>query len=148
MQSLQTPRLKLPLLAVGQAQKELFHNEAITLLDFLVCPTVLSIHDDPTSLLPSEGEAWLIDTNPSGLWDSHANQIAIWTNGGWRFVEPHLQAYVFVADRSETAVYRGGAWIFNNGINNPHGGSVVDVEARQAIDSILEALRTKAIIES
>lgn len=148
MHSIQTPRFKLPLLAIGQAQKELFHNEAVTLLDFLVCPTVLSIHDDPTSLSPSEGEAWLIDTDASDIWESRANQIAIWTTGGWRFVEPHLQAHIFVADRNETAVYRSGAWVFNSGINNPYGGNVVDVEARQAIDSILEALRIKAIIES
>lgn len=31
-----TVRLSLPLLQVGQAQKELSHNEALTLLDFAV----------------------------------------------------------------------------------------------------------------
>ena len=35
-----TPRLSLPTLIPGQAQKELFHNEALQVLDFLVAGAV------------------------------------------------------------------------------------------------------------
>ena len=35
-----TPRFGLPLLAPGQAAKELTHNEALSLLDLLVQPVV------------------------------------------------------------------------------------------------------------
>ncbi|WP_312846581.1 hypothetical protein [Sphingopyxis sp. PET50] len=35
-----TARLALPLLAMAQAQKEVTHNEALTLLDLLVQPVV------------------------------------------------------------------------------------------------------------
>lgn len=33
-----TPRWTLPLLAAGQAQKEMTHNEALSLLDLIVHP--------------------------------------------------------------------------------------------------------------
>ena len=35
-----TPRWSLPLLAAGQAQKEMTHNEALSLLDLVVHPCV------------------------------------------------------------------------------------------------------------
>ncbi len=35
-----TPRLSLPFIVPGQAQKELFHNEALQLLDVLVAGAV------------------------------------------------------------------------------------------------------------
>ena len=37
-----TARLALPFLAPGQAQKELYHNEALSRLDLLVQTVVLS----------------------------------------------------------------------------------------------------------
>ncbi len=147
MQSLQTPRYKLPLLATGQAHKERFHNEALTLLDFLVCPIVQAKHSDPNILVPSEGKAWLVDANPTGDWVSRTNQIAIWTAGGWRFVEPNIGAEIFIADANETAIFRGNNWVSHGAIVGPEGGSVIDIEARIAIDSMLEALRIKAVIE-
>ncbi|GAB5488869.1 MAG: hypothetical protein Pars2KO_24390 [Parasphingorhabdus sp.] len=148
MQSYQTPRFKLPLLAIGQAQKELFHNEALILLDFLTCPSVLAIHDDPATLMPSDGQAWLIDLNPIGEWSLRANQIAIWTPGGWRFIEPAGYTELFVSDANEIAVFRNNTWVFHGTISEPGGGEIVDMEARLAIDSILDALRMKAVIGS
>lgn len=38
-----TARLKLPFLVPGQAQKELFHNEALQIIDMLVQPVVASV---------------------------------------------------------------------------------------------------------
>ncbi|MEP2987667.1 MAG: DUF2793 domain-containing protein [Parasphingorhabdus sp.] len=148
MQSPQTPRFKLPLLAIGQAQKELFHNEALTLLDFLTSPIVQAKHDDPATLMPSDGEAWLIDLHPMGEWIEHANHIAVWTAGGWRFVEPSSYLAIYVSDVNETAVFRNNIWVFHGIIAEPQGGSVIDTEARLAIESIINALRIKAVIES
>ena len=148
MQSAQTPRYKLPLLAIGQAQKELFHNEALVLLDFLIRPIVLAQHADPSSLDPADGEAWLVDQNTSGEWASRQDQIAIWTAGGWRFIEPVAHSELFVVSVNETAVFRDGNWVFGGSVFSPVGGSTIDVEARQAIESILAALRIKGVIEN
>lgn len=40
MTDLPTPRLALPLLQPGQAQKEMYHNEALARLDLAVQPAV------------------------------------------------------------------------------------------------------------
>lgn len=148
MQSSMTPRFSLPLLALGQANKELFHNEALILLDFLVNPSVQAVHDDPSTLSPLEGEAWLIGEDPIGEWALKTNQIAFWTGGGWRFVEPNEHAELFVSNVHETGVFIDNIWVFHGIIEKPAGGSIVDMEARQAIDSILDALRIKAVIRS
>ena len=148
MQSLHTPRYKLPLLATGQSNKELFHNEALTLLDFLVHPAVIAKHRDPDTLDPVEGEAWLIDDDPVGEWVARANQLALWTAGGWRFLEPQRNYQIFSADTGENFVFNNGEWVANGAIVDPEGGPVVDTEARQAIESILDALRLKGVILS
>jgi hypothetical protein len=38
----QSPRFALPFLVPGQAQKELLHNEALQLVEMLLCPVVKS----------------------------------------------------------------------------------------------------------
>lgn len=42
MPQIQTARYQLPFLAVGQAQKEITHNEALVLLDALISATIIS----------------------------------------------------------------------------------------------------------
>lgn len=147
MQLLKTPRFNLPLLATGQAKKEITHNEALILLDFLVSPQVLASHDDPGTLLPSEGDAWLIDPNPVGDWISRANQVAIWSSGGWRFVEPSENLELFVTGTNERAVFRENKWAIHGVIAKPDGGDLVDVEARAAIDSILNMLGINTVAD-
>lgn len=118
------------------------------MLDFLVQPVVLAKHADPDVLSPSDGEAWLVDQESSGDWAARQNHIAIWTAGGWRFIEPIEHAKLLVKDVKETAVFLDNEWIFGGAISGPTGGSTIDVEARQAIESILEVLRIKAVIEN
>jgi len=148
MQSSYTPRFNLPLLAIGQAQKELYHNEALVLLDFLVNPTAIAIHEDPSLLSPSEGDAWLVGSSPIGEWNSKSSQIAVWTAGGWRFVVPGIGTKIYLLDTNEIAIFRNGDWVLSGQISAPNGGAFVDVEARLAIDSLLTALKDKALIEN
>lgn len=148
MHQSQTQRFKLPLLATGQSQKELFHNEALVRLDFLVHPVVQSVENDPALLTIEEGLNWLIDSAPSGEWMGRTNQIASWTSGGWRYFDPVDSMQLFVAVSQETAIFQNNEWKFGGSIVPPVGGSVVDVEARVVIDSILEVLKVKAIIAS
>lgn len=142
----QTPRFALPLLAAGQAHKELFHNEALTLIDFLVHPVVVGIENDPAALSPSKGECWIIGTEPIGGWDGRDNTIACWTEGGWRFAKPAASMQVFVVDQNMVAVFRDAEWQFFAEVGSPSGGQVVDQEARTAIDSILTILQTSGIL--
>jgi len=147
MAILETSRHKIPLLAAGQAHKELFHNEALARIDLLIHPVVQSIETDPTSIMPSSGQAWLVGTGAIDEWLGHDHEIAGWSGSGWLFIapQPHMQAYV--ESIGCMAVFRG-SWQIVPAIANPAGGPVVDAEARTAIDSILAALRAQGVLDS
>src|SRR3546814_15984185 len=63
-----TPRFALPLLAVAQAQKEVTHNEALTLLDALVHAAIEAgpLATPPAS--PAVGPCWIVDADATGAW--------------------------------------------------------------------------------
>ena len=60
-----TPRLTLPFLSPGQAQKEFFHNEALQVLDILIAAAVEEgPRDDPPSS-PSAGDCYIVGEDPT-----------------------------------------------------------------------------------
>lgn len=162
-----TARLALPLLQAGQAQKELTHNEALTLLDFAAQSVVTAVGRNDPPATPALGACWIVGAAPLGAWSGHAGALAGWTAGGWRFVAARegLSAWS-LADTAETR-FSGGAWTTGAlcgvsvtiagsavlGARQPAvaaaaGGSVIDVEARAALASILTAMRNHGLIAS
>lgn len=160
-----TTRFELPLLAAGQAQKEIAHNEALTLIDTLLHPVVVSsgVNEPPSAPLP--GQSWIVGPQPSGAWDGKSDHLASWTDGGWRFVAPRPGMSMAVADAGLRAIWHRSAWqlgivnaaeIVVDGdrvvgarqaaIDLPSAGAVVDVEAREALDAVLMALRAHGLI--
>jgi len=146
MTILETPRFALPLLSVGQAHKELFHNDSLLLLDFLIHPVVQAVVDDPSSLLPMEGDCWLVGPAPVADWSGQVDHIAGWSAGGWHFIKPQESMRIILRSDKSSALYGDGAWQFLEHVNAPAGGMTIDSEARTAIDSILAALRTAQIL--
>lgn len=142
MPILETSRFLLPLLAAGQAQKELFHNEALILVDFLLNPVVESIASDPQALNPQTGQSWLVGSDPVSEWSGHQDDIAGWSDNGWIFIRPLEFLEISISASGVSAVYHG-AWQIPEVVVDPAGGQVVDVEARYAIDSVLEILRER-----
>ena len=136
-----TPRLALPLLAAGQAQKEIFHNEALVLLDGLVQPVAETMGEAAPPPAPEPGQCFLVGASPSGAWAGQAEALAIHGAGGWRFAAPREGMMVWVAENRGWARYFDGAWSLAPDIAEPAGGAVVDSEARTAIDAILTVLR-------
>ncbi len=160
-----TPRLGLPLLAAGQAQKEVYHNEALTVIDALLQPAVETVGDDAPPPAPAEGQSWLVGGAPTGVWAGHANALATWTGGGWRFGPPREGMSIWVSDRGLWARWSMGAWTLGivaataveigglqvvgsrqAAIPEPAGGSSIDDPARAAIGAILAALRGHGLI--
>ena len=160
-----TERLKLPLLAVAQAQKEMTHNEALTLLDAAVQATVVSVAPATVPATPVPGQCWIVGVAATGAWAGHDGALATWTAGGWRFVAPFLGMAVWsLADnapvrRMSFGWYPGaviGHWLEINGaqvvsgrrpaIADPSGGTTVDAEARATLVTILGALRGHGLI--
>lgn len=137
-------RLGLPLLQPGQAQKELYHNEALALLELAVQPVVESVGVTTPPAAPSPGTCWIVGAGGTGEWAGHDGAIAGWTGGGWRLLEPFEGMAVWSRLDQRPARYRDGAWRIASpagGIAEPAGGATVDDQARAAIVQILALLR-------
>lgn len=162
-----TARLGLPLLAAGQAQKELWHNEALALVDLAVAPAVRELGVDAPPPEPVPGEAWVVGEAPVGAWAGRAGAIAGWTGGGWRFVAPFEGLSVWIATKGVDARYIGGAWVVGElsarrvvvdgkpvlgprqpAVADPKGGTAVDGPAREALAGVLAALRAHGLIDA
>lgn len=158
-------RLALPLLAAGQAQKEVTHNEALALLDLLVQPVVQAAGNDDPPAAPIAGRCWIVGALPTGEWTGQAGAIAGWTAGGWRFAAAVEGMSAWVVEGSAIARFSEGAWQIGTlagsrlvidgvpvtgpqaaAIGAPTGGSVIDVESRAALSALLSALRTHGLI--
>ena len=158
-------RLALPLIAPGQAQKELTHNEALALLDLATQPAVGAVGAITPPTAPTIGECWLLGASPSGAWAGHGGAIAGWTAGGWRFVTPREGMAVWAGPEAGVARYVAGGWLAGvvhaaelliddvavvgvqqSAIADPAGGTVTDVQARAAIAAMLAAMRNHGLI--
>lgn len=145
---LTTPRFHLPLLATAQAQKEVTHNEALTLIDALVHGAVEAgpSSDPPPS--PIAGQCWLVDTAPTGEWAGHATSIALWSTGGWRFAIPREGMQMTRLSDGARLRFEDGAWVAPTAIAGPAGGVTIDSEARDVIDALLLLLRGHGLLIS
>lgn len=149
-----TPRLALPLLQPGQAQKELYHNEALALLDLIVPGAVRAVAPTPPDA-PILGDAWIVGVSASGAWTGRTGEIAGWTGGGWRFLAPREGMALWLSDTGVPARYRSGAWTFGGGslmgaarplVPAPAGGATIDAEARATLVALLNTLAALGII--
>ena len=158
-------RLALPFLAAGQAQKEVWHNEALILLDCLVQPVVKAVAPATVPTAPVPGDCWIVGPSPSGAWAGKAQQLACWTSGGWRFVVPVAGMVCWSSADGVSVRFGASGWeiglvtatelrIAGNkvvgaslpGIAEPISGTTIDTESRITIGSILAALRSHGLI--
>ncbi len=134
-----TTQLALPLLFPGQAQKEFFLNEALSILDAMVPRTVLASLDAPP-VNPEPGTCYRILAPAKDAWTGHDNAFAIMIGGDWQYVQP--VAGMAVYDRAAQSLLQyDGEWRLAPEPTAPKGGNVVDSEARQALADLVEALR-------
>jgi Protein of unknown function (DUF2793) len=145
-----SPRHALPYLHVGQAQKEITHNEALARIDALLYPIVeATLSAPPTDLtLANDGQCWLVSETATGSWLDKNGQIAVWSGGSWRYIRPVEGMAVWNIALEKRIVYAQSAWVEPSIIANPLGGTMVDAEARSAITSILAHLRAVSSIAS
>lgn len=160
-----TARLALPLLASGQAQKDVWHNEALAILDIAVQAGVEEVGRDtpPDTAMP--GRCWIVGTAPTGPWAGHAGAIAGWTAGGWRFVAARPGLRAWDAGTGQEVVHDGTGWVRGvvratrvlidgqqvlgprgAAVPAPSGGSIIDFEARVCLAEILITLRDHGLI--
>ena len=159
-----TPRYALPFILPGQAQKEAFHNEALSTIDLLLHGAVEEIRSTPPGM-PEEGQCWIVGPSPSGAWSGRAAEVVGWTAGGWRFVAPAVGMSLWDKVLDVPRRWDGAAWVASlstkeiridgqkvvgtrqPGVASPSGGTIIDAEARAAVDHLIVALRSHGLID-
>ena len=160
-----TARLAIPLLSPGQAQKEVFHNEALQTLDAIVGANVEEPPRVSPPASPAIGACYIVAAGAAGAWSGKQDNLACFTAGGWRFIAPMDGLIAYVRSTSVWAVYRSSAWELGTvrasaltiggqqvvgprgaAIATPAGGSIIDAEGRTAMGQILAALRLHGLI--
>ena len=160
-----TPRFALPFIVPGQAQKELFHNEALTRIDLLVQAAVEGAPLAAAPAAPLEGQCWIVAPGADGPWSGRDNHLAMWTQGGWRFGAPAPGMRVWTKASGYWVHWKGACWsagelpatgVFVNGqqvvgsrkpaILSPSGGTTIDAEARTALGQVIATLMSHGLI--
>lgn len=153
----------LPLLEAGQAQKEVTHNEAISLIDMRLQLAVQSRTRTDPPATPQPGEAYIVPEGAIGAWAAASGKVAVHDGFGWRFDSPVPGAVAWVADEGGCVLWDGGwssGWPVASlrigarslfavppvALSAPAGGATIDVEARAAIGAILTALQDQGLI--
>jgi hypothetical protein len=159
-------RFALPYILPGQAQKEVFHNEALTLLDAALHACV---EGDPADDLPADpepGQSWIVAAGAGGAWAGRTDQLACWTGAGWRFTAPVPGMAAWNLDAGYWLHWTGTGWSGGEwpvsalivggqqvvgprleAVPSPSGGTTIDAEARAVLDALIVALRTHGLIE-
>ena len=160
-----TPRLGLPFLFSGQAQKEVTHNEALQRLDLWVQTVAVDTLSTPPAD-PLFGDCWLVAPGAEGSWAGRDGAVAQWTAGGWRFAGPvdgmilwhrgmglalrHVGGN-WTGAVSAAAVRIGGEQVVGGrqgAIPAPTGGTNADAECRASVAAILVALQAHGLISN
>lgn len=105
-----TPRLALPLIAAGQAQKHVTHNEALVRLDALLHLVVASRTQAVPPAAPDEASVYIVPADGTGAFAGHAEALALFEDGGWLFLQPRPGWQAWVVDEAEHHVWTGTQW--------------------------------------
>lgn len=108
-----TPILGMDELAPAQSQPEVIVNAAFRALEAALQISALGYQNDPPGS-PSEGDRYLVGSDPTGAWTGHAQEVAYYS-GGWQFLAPMpgWRAYVpgdseYVYDESSSGYWEPG----------------------------------------
>lgn len=105
----ETTNLKLPLLVPNQSQKEITHNEALTILDNLVNNGVKDKDLTIPPENPSQNDLYIVGVGASGEWEGKDNQLAFYDNG-WRFCQARQGTKYWVIDENCIYVFNMTTW--------------------------------------
>jgi hypothetical protein len=161
-----SPRFGLPFILPGQAQKELFHNEALLRIDMALNAAAEEGPRVAPPLNPLEGQCWIVGPGADGAWSGKDHALACWSAGGWRFVAPPAGTCVWNKAQRVPLTWDGAAWSGGEltcggiivddkkvlgerqpAVPSPSGGTVIDAEARAAINAVIATLMSHGLTE-
>ncbi len=105
-----TPRLGLPQIAASQAQKHVTHNEALLDLDAFVQTSAKDRDLAAPPGSPANGDTYIVAAGGTGVWTGQDGNLAVSTDGGWRFVVPIEGLVVWLEDEALQVIHHSGVW--------------------------------------
>lgn len=151
-----TVRFEFPLLAAGQAQKEVTHNQAVEAIDRMLHPSVKSRLLNAPPVTASLGDSWIVGDLPVGLWAGMSGSIAVFEGYGWSFVTPKSGMVTWIQDEFAMAVWHNG---WSNGwpitrliplaistVELPASGTTVDAEMRASFAVLVSNLQQLGLV--
>jgi hypothetical protein len=108
-----TPRLSLPYLAAGQAQKHVTLNEALARLDGLVQSAVESRTTDAQPGAPDDGALYIMTAAATGAdWAGKAEHAVMrFEAGAWSELAVADGHLAWIKDDAELLLFDGAAWV-------------------------------------
>jgi hypothetical protein len=128
----------------GQAQKEFFVNEALCLLDALHARAVTASQPAPPASA-ADGACYRVTATATGAWAGQENCLAVRVAGAWQFVAPAEGMVVFDRAAARLVIFRS-QWQPAAVVAVPAGGTVIDVQARSALNALIAALQTMGVL--
>lgn len=160
----ETIRHSLPLLAAGQAQKEITHNEALMTIDRQLHLAIESRILATPPANPAAGAAYIVAADAIGEWAGRDGQIASFDGFGWQYDPPVRGCVAWIIDEYAFAVHDGGWWTGGwpaaglrisgrdvlsatpVAIAAPVGGTTSDSQCRAVVAQLLTALKDQGIV--
>jgi len=107
-----SPILGITEINQAQASKYLTANEAFRRLEqgaqhFVAIDRDLTVPPGT----PADGDAYIVGPGATGLWAGHANEIAYYLNGVWKFIAPREWMTASLLDEDVTVRWDGAAWV-------------------------------------
>lgn len=102
----------MPELSVGQAGKELTHNQALAILDQIAQAVVVDKDLTAPPVSPANGAMYIPAPGATGPWAGQSGKLAFWltTVAAWTFVTPANGWSVWVADEAARYERIAGVW--------------------------------------
>ncbi len=117
----ETAVIGLPLLQPAQAQKHVTMNEALSRIDALTQPILVSkVVQTPPAVVVA-GAAYFVPTGAVNSWSTNVGKIAFGINGGWNYITPKAGWRFWVADEGHSAIFDGSAFVGGLVTRSPFG---------------------------
>lgn len=158
-------RYGLPYIHMGQAQKEIAHNEAVARIDTLLHLSVESRTVSAPPANPLLGEVWIVSVKAVDAWNGQSGAIASFDGFGWSFIFPREGCLAWVKDAAQFSVWCRGEWqpatqlriperitaagkiyLPEAGIADPENNFFEDKQARIDISRLMSAMQKAGLM--
>jgi hypothetical protein len=108
-----TAQFALPLVMPAQAQKHVTVNEALARLDAVAQLRVVSSSVTVPPAEARDGESYIVPIGAADVWTGNEQRIAVFSNGGWVFIEPRIGWRAWDLGAGGPRTFDGSDWVLD-----------------------------------